>query len=125
MLRDKSLTELRSIAQGYSVENIFQLDKLQLLQAIEGKQKDMIPAPRIEIPQPQYDPRLMTKTPARKTDKAMIEEVLAPYIARGLKLTFPEPETWAISYDKRNDTGTVRMPARIVMKCADRVLSGK
>lgn len=125
MLRDKSLTDLRSIAQGYGIADIFQKDKPQLLQAIELKQQAMVPKEKIEVVTPQYDPRVMTKAPARKSDKAYIEELLAPYTAKGLKLSFPEPEVWAMSYDKRNDTGTMRMPPRVVLRCADKVLNGQ
>lgn len=124
MLREKSLTDIRSIAQGYAIPDIFAKDRLQLEQAIEQKQKDMIPKAEITVIQPEYDPRLMTKTPARKSDKEMIEDLLAPYVVRGLRLSFT-PEGWSMSYDKRNDSGTLRMPPRIVLKCADRVLNGQ
>jgi len=123
MLRDKSLTDLRSIAQGYGIADIFAKDKVQLLQAIELKQQSMIPEAKITVVQPEYDARLMTKTPARKSDQAIIEEVLAPYVAKGLRLNFTE-ETWSMSFDKRNDSGTLRMPPRILLKCAERVLNG-
>lgn len=34
MLRGKSLTDLRSIAQGYSIPDIFSMEENQLIQAI-------------------------------------------------------------------------------------------
>lgn len=124
MLRKKSMTELRAIAQGYGVSDIFTMDTAQLVQAIEAKQKSMAPEFKVEIPKPEYDPRIMTKIPARVSEQGVIERLLEPYIARGLTLTFPEPETWAMSCGKRNDTGTMRMPPRIVLMCADKVLNG-
>ncbi len=54
----------------------------------------------------------------------MIEELLEPYVTKGLKVSFPEPETWAMAFGKRNDTGSMRIPPRIILKCADKVLIG-
>lgn len=124
MLREKSLTDLRSIAQGYGITDIFSKDKLQLLQDIELKQQDMQPKPVIDIPKPEYDPRIMSKIPARLSERSYIEQILQPYVDRGMCLTFPEPETWAISLDKRNDTGSMRIPPRVILNCASKVMNG-
>ncbi len=124
MLREKSLTDLRGIAQSYDIADIFQKDKGQLVQAIELRQEQLQPKPKVEIPKPEYDARLMTKIPARKSEQQMIEELLEPYVTKGLKVSFPEPETWAMAFGIRNDTGSMRIPPRIILKCADKVLIG-
>lgn len=123
MLSKKSLTELRGIAQSFDVADIFQKDQRQLIQAIEMKQQAIAPEPKIEIPKPEYDARLMTRPPARKSDIQMIEELLTPYVARGLRLTFDENgERWFMSRGKMTDEGTVRMPPRHVLHCAERLM---
>lgn len=123
-LRSKSLTELRGIAQSYDIQDIFQKDVAHLVQAIEQKQKSLTPAPAIEIPKPEYDARLMTKAPARKSDESLLLEYLQPYIERGLKVTF-EPEMWKMQLGLKTDQGTLRMPPRVVLDCARRIMDAK
>lgn len=122
-LKDKSIVELRGIAQSFEVPDIFQKDQLQLIQAIEMKQKAMIPAPKIEIPKPEYDARLMEKPPSKKSHSYEANELLAPYIARGLKFSvIDNDERWQMSFGKRTDEGTMRMPLKILLRCADKVM---
>lgn len=124
MLANKSLTELRGIAQSFDIADIFQKDQAQLIQAIELKQQAIAPEPKIEIPKPEYDARLMTRPPARKSDMQIIETLLQPYIARGLKLSFDEHgERWYMSRNKMTDEGTVRMPPRVILHCANRLMT--
>lgn len=121
MLANKSLTELRGIAQSFGIKDIFQKDLLQLKQAIELKQQDMQPAPKVEIAKPEYDARLMTKPPARIGNRSELEALLAPYIVRGLHARFDD-ECWYFSFGKKNDSGSLRMPMKTVLWCAGRVL---
>ncbi len=122
MLQGKSLTELRGIAQGYGIVDVFKQTENELRQSISLKQQEMQPKPKIEIPKPEYDARLMTKPPSKKSDQELALEMLAPYIARGLHLTFPTPEEWHMRMGKKEDTGTVRMPLRTLLSCADRMM---
>lgn len=121
MLSSKSLIELRGIAQSFGVSDLFQKDKAQLLQAIQIRQQAIAPEPKIEIPKPEYDARLMTKNPSKLSGQAEIENLLAPYVARGLQLKF-DAECWYMSFSKKTDEGTLRMPLRVVLKCADKVM---
>ncbi len=121
MLNNKTLTELRAIAQSFDVPDIFQKDPLQLMQAIELKQKAMIPEAAIIVPKPENDGRLMDKPPARRSDTALLQEYAAPYVARGVKIEYT-PERWYASLGKKNDEGTIRMPAKHFIKCLDRLL---
>lgn len=121
MLSNKSQTELRGIAQMLGIADVFQKDKTQLIQAIELKQANMgTPAPA-PVPQPEYDARLMTKSPAKRSDQASIEDVLKEHIARGLHLSFDD-ERWYMQLDRRTDQGTLRMPLRHVLYCANRIM---
>lgn len=121
MLSTKSITELRGIAQSFGIPDVFQKDKPQLLQVIELKQQAIAPAPKVEIPKPEYDARLMLKPPSRKSSKEEIERLLAPYLVRGMHLKFDE-ERWYMQHGKKTDEGTLRMPLRIVLRCAEKVM---
>lgn len=122
-LQTKTLHQLRSIAQGYGIGDIFAKTETQLRQEIELKQVEQLPKPEIVIPQPEYDARLMTRPPAKRSDKDLIQEGLKEYIARGLRLTFPDEETWQMQYSKKIDTGTIRMPLRHVLNCAAKLIA--
>lgn len=121
MLQNKSLTELRGIAQSFEIADIFQKDQRQLIQAIELKQQGLAPKPKVEIPRPEYDARLMTKPPSKKSTQEELEQLLAPYVARGLHVEF-EPEWWKMSFGKKTDEGTMRQPLRIILRCAEKLM---
>ena len=123
-LLEKSLTQLRGIAQSYDIDGIFEKDKLALIQAIESKHNAVVPKPE-PIPQPEYDARLMTKIPAKKSNAELAAEILEPYVSRGLHVSYDDnEETWQMSFGVKNDTGTLRQPLRNIMKCADRLMNG-
>lgn len=120
-LTDKTLHELRAIAQGYGVTNLFGKDAKHLIQEIQLHQESMAPETRIVIERPAYDARLMTKAPSRKTSQQEITELLQPYVERGLHLSFPNEEEWHMRFGDREDTGTVRQPLRQILRCAEGV----
>ena len=120
-LREKTLHELRSIAQGYGITNLFGKDAKHLIQEIELQQERMAPEPEIVIERPAYDARLMTKAPSRKTHEQEIRTLLQPYVERGLHLNFPTPEEWHMRFGDKEDTGTVRQPLRNILRCAEEV----
>lgn len=122
MLADKSFTELRTIAQGLGVTDIFSKSVPQLIQDIEQKHSDLIPVEKIIIPQSPYDARLMNARPNEMCDKNALLVLLEPYIKRGLKVIIGD-DTWRFSFGNKNDTGTLRMPLRIALKKAAEVLS--
>ena len=121
MLEGKSLTQLRSIAQSFGVSDIFSKNELQLRQDIQLKQQDLQPKQSITIHQPPYDARLMTRAPSKRATRAEIEEALKEHIALGLKLSFTE-ENWRMSFGVKNDTGTIRMPIRTAIYCANQLM---
>ncbi len=120
-LASKSIHDLRAIAQGYGIPDIFAKTDVQLRQAIELKQQKMVPDAPVVIPKPEYDARLMTAEPSAMGDRAEIEALLSTHVARGLHLSFDE-EHWHMSHGDRSDSGTLRMQLRTVLRCADRVL---
>lgn len=120
VLRNKSITALRGIAQSYGVKDIFQKDATHLIQAIELKQQEMRPADKVEIPKPAYDARLMNRPPSKKSSVGDLETLLHPYIVRGLKISYDQ-ERWYMSLGAKTDEGTLRMPLHHVLKCAERL----
>lgn len=91
------------------------------MQAIELKQQTYSTLPQLDIPKPEYDARLMTKPPSRRSNRDEIKELLSPYVARGLHLTFGD-EQWFMTCGKKSDQGTMRMPLRVVLRCARKVM---
>lgn len=120
-LKAKSLVQLRGIAQSYGIDDIFSLDAKRLIQEIELKQEEASPASAVVIDPPQYDARLMTKPPSKQSDERSIEELLTPYVAMGMKLTF-DHERWYMAWADKTDEGTKRMPLRTVLNCAIKLM---
>lgn len=122
-LATKSFHELRSIAQGMGVADVFSMDRNQLVQAIELRQKDLSPTPDAPRVVREYDARLMTKPPSKKANQIDMESYLQPLLDQGLHLDFPNEEEWHMRFGKREDTGTMRMPLRVVLGCAERLMA--
>lgn len=120
-LAKKSLHDLRVMAQAFGVTDIFEKDAAHLMQEIETMQIAMISPPLELPPRPPYDARLMTAQPAATSDMNSIIDLLEPHIGLGLKLSFDE-ENWYMARGKKADSGTIRMPLRDVLMCAERVL---
>lgn len=122
-LRGKSVHELRSIAQSFGVADIFSKDAAHLIQDIELKQQALAPPPIPPIPKPEYDARLMDAEPAQRSLPTEAVEVLRNHIARGLIFAMDEiAESWTMQFSKKTDSGTLRMPLRDLVRCADGVM---
>ena len=121
-LNKKTIHELRIMAQAFGVTDIFEKDAEHLMQEIELKQHEMIPPVKDLPPRPTYDARLMTELPASSGNMDEIIDMLEPHIKLGLKLTFDE-ENWFMACGKKSDTGTLRMPLRHVLLCAEKVIA--
>ena len=117
MLNDKSLTELRTIANGLGIKDIFSKSPAVLIHDIEVKHSALIPKEKIIVP---IEYRLISSTDM--CDKDELLELLEPYIQRGLKV-FIGDETWRFSFGNKNDSGTLRMPYKIALKKAAEVLA--
>jgi hypothetical protein len=122
LLHKKSIHDLRQIAQSFGIPDLTSKTSAQLIQEIELKQGAMVAKADPPPPRPEYDARLMTKIPARSSDQTTITEILEMHIARGLHISFPEPERWHMQWGKKEDTGTTRMPLRTVLKCAEEIM---
>lgn len=117
-----SLTQLRGIAQSFGIDNIFQKTASQLEQEISLKQKEMMPPVKIEVARPAYDARLSSKPPSRVSKEEEIQEIIRPFQAKGLYFEFVYPENWMMRWGDKEDTGTIRMPLRNILICAEKIM---
>jgi hypothetical protein len=123
-LATKGIHELRTIAFNLKVPDVFNLTRDRLIHQIELKRVAEAKPEPVRIEPPAYDARLMTKPPSKKATKAEVEELLREHMARGLIFRVDEnEETWQMWCGKKLDTGSMRMPLRVILLCADRVIS--
>lgn len=123
MLEGKTIHELRSIAEGYNIPDVFSKDVGGLIKAITVKQLSLVKQPKIDPPhRPEYDSSIMLKRPSKVTEQARALELLKGHIDRGLEITFPQPDQWHMRYKSREDTGSLRIPPRVILNCADDLL---
>lgn len=115
-LRAKSTTELRSIAQGYGIPNIFELEKDLLIQAIEQKQRNMAPEKVVVI---EPSPLIDVQEPCEEYDE--VSDILSEHIKRGLSFKV-DVDRWYMRFDTRTDEGTMSMPIRTILRCADQLM---
>ena len=118
----KSIVELRGIAQAIGAKYSFGDDANKLQRAIDKRLAERIPEPPPLEESTPMDHRLRSKPPARGITQRQLDEALSDHKGRGLKLYFPKEETWQISFNKKHDSGTLRMPLRVILKCADEIL---
>lgn len=117
-LAKKSIHELRAMAQAFGVTDIFEKDAVHLIQEIELKHAPQ-PIALAQLPQIHF----VHADPDAHAGAAVIVELLEPFIKVGLKLSFTDDgERWMMKYGKRDDEGTMRMPVRVVLECAKRIM---
>jgi len=103
-LKKKSIHDLRVMAQAFGIKDIFEQDAAHLIQAIELKQQTIFTPPAPLPPKPEYDARLMTKPPNKRSNVVEITEMLAEHIKLGLALSFDE-ESWHMACGKKTTQG--------------------
>lgn len=117
-LRDKSIHELRGIAQSFGIDDIFKKDAVHLAQEIEQRQEKLA-EPKLPPINISYD---IPHTQGSICSPTELTDALQHHIKHGLTLRF-EPDHWIMSARKKLDTGSLTMPIRDIIKCADRVLA--
>ena len=121
-LRDKSVHELRSIAQSFHIDDIFSKDADRLIHEIEIERDGLIPEPTVVIPKAEYDARLMTRPPSKTSKETDILMLLDGHIKLGLRINFPDAESWEMYAGKKTDCGSMRIPLRVLIACADKMM---
>lgn len=121
-LEDRSITELRSMAQAMGATFEFKDDKNAVMKIIRDHMAAKVPRPRALEPLMPADTRFITHEIPEPIEHSTIVDALAEYTARGLVLIFPTVDTWQISRDKRHDSGTTRAPLVDIVRCAREVM---
>lgn len=116
-LEKKSIHELRGIAQAVGLDMDWEWDRLKLIKKIDGKVAPPPPPVPSMSDEPQ-DQRLRTVPPAYNLSQHAITEAMRPYMDKGIVLTYPTAETWQMNIGKRQDSGSIRVPLRVIIECA-------
>ena len=121
-LESKSITELRGIFSAMGGNVNFSDAKPALITKIGLRIQDRMPKVEpIQTAVPE-DQRLRTEAPAHNMDRDSLIAALQPFIDKGLILTFPEHDSWQMSYLKKTDSGSLRTSLRVIVGCAREVM---
>lgn len=120
MTEKQSLTQLRGLAQSMGVKWSFSDDMNALKQKIALRQSDMLPPPVLPVVPTPDDQRMRILPPSKVSDESLVTQMLQPYIARGLHVSF-ENNHFHFRFGERTDSGTLRQPPRVILKCAARL----
>lgn len=120
-LDNKTLTDLRSMAQAFDLAFTFADAKQNLIDKITAAMQvrvEEIAAEPVPFPALPDDQRLRSVPPAKNLPREQVYAMLKPFFALGLQVTFPEADQWHMACGNKEDTGSLRMPLRVIMKCA-------
>ena len=109
-LTDKTLTEVRELAQTLGIQDIFSKTRKKLEQEIALIQKpaDIAPEPIVvDIVQAEEFP---------------VDDVLKPFIDRGLRYRVDNGR-WYMAHGERTDEGSLDMPIAHIVRCAEKILA--
>jgi len=121
-LESKSITELRGMYASMGGDVNFSDSKTTLITKIGLRISDRMPkVDPIQTAVPE-DQRLRTNPPAHNMDQESVTEALQPFIDAGLRLSFPEHDSWQMSFGKKTDSGSLRVPLRVIVGCARGVM---
>lgn len=114
-LQSKSIIQLRGIAQSFDIPDIFKKDAQQLIQAIEIRKN------AVSIKETVVIPVVEVASLENVVSQPEIEDALREHIKRGLRLTFTDTQ-WLMACSPKNDQGSLSMPLRHIVRCADGVM---
>jgi len=121
-LNDKSLTELRGMYSAMGGNVNFSDTKTVLVTKINLRISDRMPKPEVIQTAVPEDQRLRTVAPAANMDQAEVVATLQPLIDAGLRLTFPAHDQWMMQHLNKTDSGSLRVPLRVIVGCAREVM---
>lgn len=118
----RSIHELRGMVSAMGGRLDFGDDKKKLAAKIKSMLDAQLPQPQVMIPDMPEDMRLRIVPPARNLPRDQVIAALSEYTERGMRLSFPRPDQWRMEFMKKHDTGTMRMPLRVIVGCAQQVM---
>lgn len=118
-----SITELRGLAQALKIPFTFADDAKSLQQKIDLKANTALERPE---PPPAYipeDARLRLKPPSNESERKEVDTMLKEHIARGLRITYADDDQWHMRFAAREDSGSLRVPLRVMLGVANRLMA--
>lgn len=112
-----SLVELRSVAQATGVKVAWSDGRADLISRINARLSDLAKPLAVDAP-PDYAPPDDQQQAAQRN----IVAALKPLTDRGMRLTFPAPDTWQIDHLKHQDSGNINQPVRVIYDIAREVM---
>jgi hypothetical protein len=112
-LHERSLTELRAMASAVGVTVSFADTKSKLVDAIR-KTVDAKSAKPLPF-------RAIGVKPEEGSSQANIITALKPLIDRGLIVTFPDADSWFMTRNKKEDSGSMNIPLLSIVRCAEAI----
>ncbi len=118
-LEEKSIVELRSLAQTLGAKFTFSDNKSVLIKSIRAVSEAS--APRAL---PFVNPTGPTAaTPLDVRAQQAIVDALDEYCKKGLHLSFPSPNTWHMERGIKKDSGNTAMPVKDIVVCARNLMA--
>lgn len=121
-LEDRSITELRAMAQAMDAKFSFSDDKTAMISIIRDCMASKVPKPRTPDDLRPADQRFIITPPKYVCTQSDVLDILQPFIKQGLQVTFPTVDQWHIKFDKREDSGSMMIPPLAVMRCAKELM---
>lgn len=119
-LREKSIHDLRTMAQAFGVNDVFSKDKNNIIQEIVLKHAPVAPAAVVMPPLPVSVNQALDDM----ADPDDVTAAMKPYAALGLRFQFIDSGTrWSMRFGERADEGTMSMPLKTVIDCARKLLA--
>lgn len=116
-LKDKSIVELRGIAQGLGIPDLFNKSRVELVQQIELKSSDISPIQSPLVP----EVRFVSIPSDTIANEELLKEALDPFIKLGVSLSV-DNDVWFLKYGKKEDAGTMHQPIKNIIRCVERLL---
>ena len=120
----KSITELRVMAQYLGITVNLGWDKRKLGDMIDAKMQASLNLAPAVSDEPS-DALLRTTPRAHNLSQKAVLAALAKYKDSGLVVTFPTPDTIRLTHTvSREDSCSLRVPLRVIVACARKVIHG-
>ena len=112
-LGKKSLTELRAIAQSMGMIPRLDIGKEHLIQEIQGHV-----SAKVQMPPRPIEINIKNDSANPLVTPEQVEKAMEGFKQLGLKVSFPDKDTWELSCNERKDSGSMHIPLFAIVGCA-------
>ena len=117
-LETQTTTRLRGLLESLGGKVTFAESRAELLDKIAARQREMMPAPKEQLPTIH-----LPTTDEEGEWRELVQDALAPLVSRGLRLTFPTNTTWHLAYFEREDSGNASCDMTTMIRCAKALMN--